>query len=351
MIRWTLALPLFAITAAQTGAEEIASDPQSPHQVPRAIETFQPPRGIERKPPRYPTQYQRTNREGWVELSFMVDPQGIPYDVAIIESSGDQKFETATLEAAEGWRYEPARIAGNAIDAGVTLTITFQLQGDGPAGAAPAFTRSYQSLMKAIQNDDRKQADKHLERLRTLDRNLYEEAFFQLVLFNYYTRWGDDQQRYASLVRATFMDHDRAFLPEETMTGTLTSRFGLELKLNRFGSALKTGGELLERGLDNQTRQMVERTLGQINALADSDQPIAIDGVVNANNLFFHTLLRRSFQFEGVKGDIAELRLHCDKDYVGFVYDDLSYSVAESLGNCRLRVIGTPGTTFKLIEI
>ena len=65
-----------------------------------------------------------------------------------------------------------------------------------------------------------------------------------------------------------------------------------------------------------------------------------------------HSLLRSRFSFTEVEGDIAELRLRCEKGYVGFIYkEEITFEVDEEAGECGLQVIGDPGTTFKLLEL
>jgi len=76
-----------------------------------------------------------------------------------------------------------------------------------------------------------------------------------------------------------------------------------------------------------------------------------VAGEVDASNRFIHYLYRKKFALEQVSGDIAELRLHCERAYVGFIYEvGKTYVVDPNTGSCTLILIGDPGTTFALIE-
>lgn len=99
-------------------------------------------------------------------------------------------------------------------------------------------------------------------------------------------------------------------------------------------------------------RAGLERAQREIENLEDADGTIVISGNIDRANYFSHALLRSAFAFRKVEGDIAELRLHCDKGYVGFMYDaDISYKVEPNYRDCSLTAIGTPGTTFELLEL
>jgi hypothetical protein len=42
--------------------------------------------------------------------------------------------------------------------------------------------------------------------------------------------------------------------------------------------------------------------------------------------------------------------LRCDRQYVSFAYDPALYYRIDQHGNCRLQLIGEPGTRFELIQ-
>jgi TonB family protein len=55
----------------------------------------------------YPEAARRSRLQGVVELSFLIDENGVVRDPEIIES-GDEIFDNAVLATVQGWRYEPA---------------------------------------------------------------------------------------------------------------------------------------------------------------------------------------------------------------------------------------------------
>lgn len=347
-------LLLLAAAARDAGAagEEAAADADTPvasTTTKVAVETFTPPVAKSIDNPRYPVASQRQGQEGWVQLTFMVSPTGEPYDVAVVESSGGERFEAAAIDAVERWTFEPARLGDMPIDAGMNYMIQFALTDN--AAATTGFVRTFRRLMQDIQEGDRDGADGNLADLQKRERNLYEEANLNLATYNYYQRWGTPEQQYPPLRRATAMKNGEGFLPDDVLNSLLRNRFAMELQLDRFADARSIGAILLERERDPDVRARVEAALAQIDALAASDQPISVTGRIDDSTHYFHRLLKKRFHFRDIEGDIAELRLHCDRDYVGFPFNaDLAYTLKDDLGQCGLRVIGTPGTTFTLVE-
>jgi len=336
-----LAAGMWAVGAVD--ADEPADTLQNP------TETFTPPKATSIKDPRYPGINRRIGREGWVYLTFMVSPTGEPYDVAIIDSSGDERFEAAAIDAVEQWTFEPATLGERPIDAAMFYLMTFALSED--ATASPGFVRMFRDLLSHIEAGDRSAADGDLADLRGTERNLYEEANLNLATFHYAQKWGTPAEQYPPLRRATVMRDGKGFLPDDVLTSLLKNRFALELELNHLADARSTGKTLLKREADQQIQTRIDQALARIDALETGDQPVLVAGRIGDSSHYVYRLLRNRFHLQDIDGNVAELRLHCERDYVGFTFrSDLAYTISEALGPCTLMVLGTPGTTFTLVE-
>ena len=348
-IRW---VGVVFLVSASCAAVAVAEPQQGvENSVDSLVETFSPPAQKNVSPPKYPRSRQIRNQEGWVRLNFMVDPDGKPYDITVAESSKDPVFESYAIESVEAWEYQPAVLNGESIDAGAGVFITFELQGGKP-GASRIFVKRYKRLLKLISQDDKEQATEELLQLEQMDRNLYEEAYFNLARFDYCQSWdGDTTVLYDAITRAAAMDKDRGFLPEELLTSVLFNRFSLELKLNRLANALKTASILQGRDLTTAQQARIQSVSEQINAIRKTGQPFSTKDVIRQDNRAVHTLMHNRFALTEVDGDIAELRLHCDRGYVGFIFDpDRVYSVGDDWDNCALILIGTPDTHYTLVQ-
>lgn len=315
------------------------------------VETFTPPVVSKPRIAKYPKTQQALGQEGWVRLNYMVNPQGIPYDVTVVSSSSESAFAKAAIRAVSQTVYEPANLNGRAIDAGLSSFVIFQLVGGGD-GATRTFVSLYKKFFKHLERNNLGKAEKLLTNLRNRDRNLYEEAYLHLAEFNFKQKTGaSPSQMYGSVKKAAAMDGDRGYLPDDVLTSVLQNKLTLELLLHELGYAKQTATLLNERQLAEKDRARVDAALSQIEQIRVAETPFGIDGVVPEGNLGFHVLTHKRFHFRDVQGDIAELRIHCDRGYVGFIpKPEMEYKVKSGLGSCHLTLIGTPGSTYTLVQ-
>jgi protein TonB len=77
--------------------------------------------------PRYPTAALRSGTEGTVMLRIAVDANGVPTDIGYAQRSGDRDLDRAALQAAQDWRFRPARRDGRAVASTVNVPVRFTL--------------------------------------------------------------------------------------------------------------------------------------------------------------------------------------------------------------------------------
>lgn len=78
-------------------------------------------------PARYPTAAMRARQEGWVVVSFTVDPDGSTSDVKVVESQPRHVFDRAAIDAVERYRFNPAMKDGTAVSSVKQQRIEFKL--------------------------------------------------------------------------------------------------------------------------------------------------------------------------------------------------------------------------------
>ncbi len=80
-------------------------------------------------PPPYPPELRRLRVQGRVGLRVVVDEQGIPRAVEVIDSSGYAAFDRCAREwVLARWRFHPARRGGEAVASSVRTQLTFVLR-------------------------------------------------------------------------------------------------------------------------------------------------------------------------------------------------------------------------------
>jgi TonB family protein len=340
---WLLALScLFAGTQAaeQADATQAAAAP-----VP--MEIFKGPKALELRPPDYPASERREGHEGWVEVNFMVDPQGKPYEIAVIESTGNKAFEKSAVSAVRKWNFEPAMLGDKPIDAGHNFKLIFTIR-EPATGASQRFVRAYKGLMKAIAAGDRTRAAEEIVKLDV--QNLYEDAYRNVAYYEYFRKWGTEAQQLVALRRA--IAHERAprYLKKEQFIAALNSQLLLQVKMQDFAGALDSWEKLQEHAPKDSLGSW-EETIAQIEALRKDDRSYGVPGEIGKGGSWFYQLFKTRFQVEIASGHLSEIKLRCEKQYIFFRFEpDVQYKIADKYGSCALELVGDPDTKFELVQ-
>ncbi len=69
----------------------------------------------------------RARQEGWVLVSFSVDPDGRTSDVKVVESQPRRVFDRAAMDAVERYHFTPAMKDGVAVSSTKQQRIEFKL--------------------------------------------------------------------------------------------------------------------------------------------------------------------------------------------------------------------------------
>jgi protein TonB len=132
-----------ALAAEQTRAQQASATPKAPRQASTAApgdaaaaaatDKTNAPASITTAvlvtavPARYPTAAMRTRQEGWVLVTFTVDPDGKTSDVKVSDSQPRHVFDRAAIDAVERYRFTPATRNGEAVSSSKQQRIEFKL--------------------------------------------------------------------------------------------------------------------------------------------------------------------------------------------------------------------------------
>lgn len=75
--------------------------------------------------PAFPLEAKKSGLKGTVLLLVEVDEQGRPASVCIGRTSGYELLDTAALRTVRGWRFEPARLDGQAVSSRAEIPVRF----------------------------------------------------------------------------------------------------------------------------------------------------------------------------------------------------------------------------------
>ena len=78
-------------------------------------------------PPTFPVSARERGMSGWVDVQFVVKPDGLVSDVIITGAEPVGLFEQAAVDAVKKWRYKPVERDGHAVDQRARLRMKFAL--------------------------------------------------------------------------------------------------------------------------------------------------------------------------------------------------------------------------------
>jgi protein TonB len=118
-----VAVPIVAAAAVPIAAPGSASaEAQSP-----AAQTEGTLTRTRYVPPLYPDSARNRNIGGWVDLTFLVGPDGAVSDVAVVAAQPPGTFEQAAIAAVRRWRYQPLVRDGHAASQQARVRVRFKV--------------------------------------------------------------------------------------------------------------------------------------------------------------------------------------------------------------------------------
>ena len=316
------------------------------------LHAFVPPQAWNLGIPRFPSSEMRRVREAWVRVHFMVDLTGTPNEIEIVDSMGNRAFEIAAISAIKKWKFVPASYDGEPVVAGATRKVIFILSPE-QKGASASFISSYKSLIRAVGRGDQKAATGKLASMKKHVRNLYEYSWLALGEYSYMSKWGSPSEQLRALESAIAYEVESGFLPDELFVSSLISKFVLETELNYFRKALNTFNTLLrqESFTDAQEARLSDY-VGRVKEIGKQKTAFAVSGVFDNRGQWSYELLWNKFAIQSNKNQDLDLKLLCDRRFVGFEFiNELVYKVEGDPGKCTVFLQGKMNEGITLVQI
>ncbi len=319
----------------------------------KLIESTDLAKPILRVEPDYPNSALRRGHEGWVSLSYAIEPDGSVSNAFVTDSSGFKDFEGSALKALNQWKFEPVVDEnGNAIQKCVnSLRLDFTLRNGGkPEGASGRFRGRYKKIQAAFDAKDYEKSEKLLVDMSNMKRfSLYEDRqYWQLRGYQaQYT--GDDKTALANFKRAS---SNPKYSKDEFALTLLSNIFILELKQNLFADALLTYQKLEKTQGSEKTVERFKSYQQKVNAVVNGDKVFAVPATIGERGFAQYKLARSQFQIGKVQGQVDKITVLCDNKLNTFSYAaDSAWTIPESWGKCSLYVFGNKDTAFNIVEL
>jgi len=335
------------------------ADARADDTAPSSLESGTWAKPIERVNPNYPSREARRGVEGWVQVSFLVTPEGSVEDILIEDSSGRQSFEKATLKAVRRWTYEPATMDGKPVEQCHTK-VRVQYALDQPTrerGARQHFKSEFQKANQLLSEGKLQEAHAAIDEIEDqYVTTLYESSRLWILRSMLQEKEGDELGQLTSLKRS--ISGDGEYIESSLYVGVMLRIVNLDLKFQHYADALDAIETLKDLDVDNDTATKLATIEQELEQLKTSDQTVAVDGEVgeaqdeyHGAGMWWHTLLRRTAGIEAVSGSLERVELRCDWHRVkAKPASGRAWRIPPDWGDCSIYVFGEPGSTFQLFE-
>jgi TonB family protein len=347
-----LSAAILGLTGVAVGEEPAEPSPATPAESGSPGFVFARP-SASRVIPEYPFIGKHRGREGWVDLSFVVHPDGAISDPVVENSSGYPEFEQTAIKAILQERWQPATFNGHPVEQCTTRQrYVFTLKGQEP-GARPEFAKAYKEAVTLLKAGKTEEASARIEpSVKEGTWNLYEASYLYMIRGFIQQARGDKIGALQSFVRAN------ARLEPRATANVLREKFYLQTDLKQFAEALVTAKKLRNLKDGPGSEEEIDKVVAQIQTAIDAPAYLGFPGTIEYRSgcvegraNYQHRLLRRKFDVRDIKGQADDLEIRCDrKRFTDKVSESKVYEVPAEWGECQVFVFGTLDTKLNLVE-
>jgi TonB family protein len=344
-----LIVSTLAILATPTYAEQTNTkiEPKASSAPKQSIIRANP---IKREPPKYPNSARRKGQEGWVRLSYVIEPDGSVSNAFVVDSSGLKSFEHSAIKSITQWQFEPAKENGKPIQQCVN---SIQLDYTMPASDKPnvrrRFANKYKKVLKILEQKNHKLAQQLLNEMGQSSRHsLYEDRLYWQLNAFYHQDIGDENKALSHFKRAAYLVHNK---PDQLYLNVAENTFRLQLKLRLYSDALTTFYRLKTPPQASEFIERLKPYKQRIVEFINTDSSFSVPLVVGERGFARYALARHAFELHDVKGQIDKIEVFCKNKKNTFDYSENSaWTIPQSWGRCSLYVYGSQQATFNIVE-
>lgn len=299
-----------------------------------------------------PAQEAGAGIEGWALVCVTVKEDGTVADPRVVDVSPNDEFADAGRSAAEGWKFRPATLDGEAVEQSNVCGIQLFTVG------SPIDEKTTAKLDEGTRLLDEEEVDEAARLLKGLADDgpltLKQAARLQMLQYRIAAEQGNEAAAVAAIERAAV--GGGRFLDGEAKVNGLAAKFHGYVNQRRYSEALDLFATF--ESIDGGAKPMVVhgKTASEIRELTSSDKsytvPAKLTPALGAKGgVWSHRPLRRELGARKVEGKLEAFAVECDRRTMRLDYqDDVSWRIPDSWGSCTVYAEGDPGTTFELIE-
>lgn len=227
----------------------------------------------------------------------------------------------------------------------------FLIDQKGEGKARPQFASVFQSARIAILKKEFPKAEKHIAKLRQLDKiTPYEQAHLHLLDYWYAHEQGKKDS-----------EADAALKVVETGAGNIESRtyvdIGMLVLKEQFnnqdlGGAIDTLNNLRKDPESQSDLAAVPMVVKKLDDLAAQKTDIMQKITTNESGNWSAKLFKQHFYFNGINGEINSIGFNCTNKQTTLPYkQDSIMEIPDAWGACTMKVNAKPNTSFNIVQM
>lgn len=283
----------------------------------------------------YPNEAVRQGRESWVVINYVIDETGRVIDPVVEDHSGHEVFVEASKRAVLRRRYLPATKNGKArVQANKIFRVDYTFLNE--TGASREFVVIAKDILNSSQSGETFDFKGKLALLEGKVRNLYEDAWYQWLLAQYYIDQKQSANAAKALKRALFMGS--TYLDGQ-LYDIARQQYGFHSK-----EAIKKrdGFTVITHEYPDTMSSLERRSLPQLSKIIEAE--------ISDSGSWFSKLEGTTFTVEPVSGKLGKVDYRC---YTKRMLLDLPMKEPIKIERlptpCKVFVLGEPGAALKLI--
>ena len=224
-----------------------------------------------------------------------------------------------------------------------------------PITARGKFIRNYNEIKILINAGHKEEAKAELPNLRDIVKNLFEFSWLGVAEFSFNEKWSTKGDQLDSINLAIAYEPRSGYLPEDMFVSALASKFRLRMQLKHFQATLNTYNVLMNQASVTQTtKEQLKMYANRIAEIRSNRVAFSVLGEVAETGDWTYELLWNRFALDVGEGEVSDIRLYCDRTYLGLPFNnDMVYDIdsEDEQGGCGLSVYGQLGATITLHQI
>ena len=215
--------------------------------------------------PEFPSSEWAKGREGWVVLGYEVTESGDVANLAVLESSGSESFNTAAQEAVQRWRFVTPETQYDS-----TILITFVFERSKPK-VTRGFSRRYVHIKSLIDDGKLEEASQALDKLS--EKRLYptELAYVWLARAHMADVRGDKDEQLDCFRKV--MIGDGQWVSQKLYLDLLRATTILGLQTDDYASAVRDYDKLMESPAGRKLAADLRPAIDAARSQSDGEMP------------------------------------------------------------------------------